>query len=41
MKKLSNRMAKLTSKIKEGEYAPKEAIKLVKATATAKFDETI
>jgi len=41
MKKLTNRMTKLASKIEKREYAPIEAIKLVKETATAKFDETI
>jgi len=34
-------MTKLASKIEKREYAPIEAIKLVKETATAKFDETI
>ena len=34
-------MASLSSKIEERAYEPLEALKLVKETATAKFDETI
>tara|TARA_Y100001968_G_C19446640_1_gene765739 strand:+ start:4332 stop:5039 length:708 start_codon:yes stop_codon:yes gene_type:complete len=41
MKKLSKRMAKISSKIEERAYSPIEAIKLVKESANAKFDETI
>tara|TARA_Y100001968_G_C19226952_1_gene652539 strand:- start:150 stop:857 length:708 start_codon:yes stop_codon:yes gene_type:complete len=41
MKKLSKRIAKLTSKIEDRTYSPNEAVKLVKETANAKFDETI
>ena len=41
MPKLSKRMANLSTKVEEKAYTPLEAIKLAKATATAKFDETI
>ncbi len=41
MTKLSKRIATLSSKVEERPYEPLEAIKLVKETATAKFDETI
>ncbi len=41
MKKLSKRMAELSSKVEDRPYSPIEALKLVKETATAKFDETI
>ncbi len=41
MPKLSKRLASLTSKIEDRAYEPLDAIKLVKETANAKFDETI
>ncbi|KGG16734.1 MULTISPECIES: 50S ribosomal protein L1 [unclassified Prochlorococcus] len=41
MTKISKRMASLTSKVEAKSYLPIEAIKLVKETANAKFDETI
>tara|TARA_Y100001968_G_scaffold205801_1_gene188994 strand:- start:410 stop:1117 length:708 start_codon:yes stop_codon:yes gene_type:complete len=41
MKKTSKRMTSLTQKVEEKIYSPIDAIKLVKETATAKFDETI
>jgi len=41
MKKLSKRIAKLTSKVEDRTYSPNEAVKLVKENANAKFDETI
>ncbi|KGG13168.1 MULTISPECIES: 50S ribosomal protein L1 [Prochlorococcus] len=41
MKKLSKRMTSLSSKVEDKVYEPIEGIKLVKETATAKFDETI
>ncbi len=34
-------MAKISSKVEDRSYAPLDAIKLVKESATAKFDETI
>lgn len=41
MPKLSKRLSSLSEKIEDRPYPPLEAIKLVKETATAKFDETI
>ena len=41
MAKESKRMASLLSKVADRAYEPLEAIKLVKETATAKFDESI
>ncbi len=41
MTKPSKRIADLSSKIEDRAYEPLDAIKLVKETATAKFDETI
>ncbi len=41
MPKLSKRYSDLAAKVDERSYAPLEAIELVKANATAKFDETI
>ncbi len=41
MPKESKRMAGLLAKVEDRTYEPLEAIKLVKETATAKFDETI
>ena len=41
MKKLSKRMADLSSKIEDRTYAPQEALSIVKKNANAKFDETI
>ncbi|MEM1368045.1 MAG: 50S ribosomal protein L1 [Cyanobacteria bacterium P01_H01_bin.15] len=38
-KKVSRRMADLLSKVEERPYEPLEALKLLKETATAKFDE--
>ena len=34
-------MAALTSKVEERPYEPLEAIKIIKETANAKFDETV
>ena len=39
-KKLSRRMREALEKVEERPYEPLEAIKLLKETATAKFDET-
>ena len=41
MKKLSKRMAALSTKIEDRIYAPLEALSLIKENANAKFDETI
>ena len=41
MKKLSKRMADLSSKIEDRTYAPVDALGIVKENANAKFDETI
>jgi large subunit ribosomal protein L1 len=41
MPKLSKRYAALIAKIEDRTHAPLEAIELVKANATAKFDETL
>jgi len=41
MKKLSKRMAALSTKIEERIYAPLEALSIIKENANAKFDETI
>jgi large subunit ribosomal protein L1 len=41
MKKLSKRMAALSTKIEDRIYAPLEALSVVKENANAKFDETI
>jgi large subunit ribosomal protein L1 len=41
MPKLSKRFSALLAKVEDRAYAPLEAIELVKANATAKFDETI
>jgi len=41
MKKLSKRMAALSTKIEDRIYAPLEALSIVKENANAKFDETI
>ena len=41
MKKLSKRMATLSTKIEDRIYAPLEALSIVKENANAKFDETI
>jgi large subunit ribosomal protein L1 len=41
MKKLSKRMATLSTKIEDRIYAPLEALSIIKENANAKFDETI
>ena len=41
MKKLSKRMAALSTKIEDRSYAPLEALGIIKENANAKFDETI
>jgi len=41
MKKLSKRIAALSSKIEDRIYAPLEALSIIKENANAKFDETI
>jgi len=41
MKKLSKRMAALSTKIEDRIYAPLEALSTIKENANAKFDETI
>jgi large subunit ribosomal protein L1 len=41
MPKVSKRFAALEAKVEDRAYAPQEALELVKANATAKFDETI
>ena len=41
MKKLSKRMAALSTKIEDRIYAPIEALSIIKENANAKFDETI
>jgi len=41
MKKLSKRMAALSTKIEDRIYSPLEALSLIKENANAKFDETI
>ncbi len=41
MKKLSKRMAALSTKIEDRIYAPLEALSIIKDNANAKFDETI
>jgi len=41
MKKLSKRMAALSTKIEDRIYAPLEALTIIKENANAKFDETI
>jgi large subunit ribosomal protein L1 len=41
MPKLSKRFSALVAKVEERAYGPLEAIELVKANASAKFDETI
>ena len=41
MKKLSKRMAALSTKIEDRIYPPLEALSIIKENANAKFDETI
>jgi large subunit ribosomal protein L1 len=41
MPKISKRFSALAAKVEDRTYAPLEALELVKANATAKFDETI
>jgi large subunit ribosomal protein L1 len=41
MPKVSKRYASLTEKVEDRSYEPLEALELVKANATAKFDETV
>jgi len=41
MPKVSKRYSAATAKVEERTYAPLEAVELVKANATAKFDETL
>ena len=41
VKKLSRRMRALLEKVEDKAYEPIEALKLLKETATAKFDETV
>jgi len=41
MPKVSKRFAALAAKVEDRTYAPQEALELVKANATAKFDETV
>jgi large subunit ribosomal protein L1 len=41
MPKVSKRFTALEAKVEDRAYAPQEALELVKANATAKFDETI
>ncbi len=41
MKKLSKRMAALSTKIEDRIYAPLEALSIIKENANARFDETI
>ncbi len=41
MKKLSKRMAALSTKIEDRIYSPLEALSIIKESANAKFDETI
>ena len=41
MPRISKRFAALTAKVEDRAYDPLEAIELVKANATAKFDETL
>jgi large subunit ribosomal protein L1 len=41
MPKISKRFAALAAKVEDRSYSPQEAIELVKANATAKFDETV
>ena len=41
MKKLSKRMAALSTKIEDRIYAPLEALSIIKENANAKFDETV
>jgi large subunit ribosomal protein L1 len=41
MPRISKRFAALTAKVEERSYQPLEALELVKANATARFDETI
>ena len=41
MPKISKRFSALVNKVEDRTYAPLEAIELVKANATAKFDETL
>jgi len=41
MPKISKRFAALAARVEDRTYAPLEALELVKANATAKFDETI
>ncbi len=41
MKKLSKRMAALSTKIEDRVYQPLEAVSIIKENANAKFDETI
>lgn len=41
MPKISKRFAALEAKVEDRAYAPQEALELVKANATAKFDETV
>ncbi len=41
MKKLSKRMAALSTKIEDRIYAPLEALSIIKENSNAKFDETI
>ena len=41
MPKISKRFKELAAKVEDRAYSPQEALELVKANATAKFDETI
>ena len=41
MPKVSKRFSALAAKVEDRAYAPQEALELVKANATAKFDETL
>jgi len=41
MPKISKRFSALVNKVEDRTYAPLEAVELVKANATAKFDETL
>ena len=41
MPKISKRFKELAAKVEDRAYAPQEALELVKANATAKFDETL
>ncbi|MFZ9289107.1 MAG: 50S ribosomal protein L1, partial [Vulcanococcus sp.] len=41
MPKISKRFTAVANKVEDRLYAPQEAVELVKANATAKFDETL